>query len=193
MPKKRFSAEQIVVVLRQIEVLMSQGKAAPVACREAGISQQTTRRMPQRRDLLQPKGSHRRHRAMAQALQHDPAALIAELPASCTANFVARNTPSGSEPLDAVASVPLVQNIRQVIGLIQSPRPDPPKTEFSKTRREILGETRHRSGVWPRPRLRHARYSRGIAAFPMAFRPIRQRPRNFFKLPKVQTHLRYSR
>ena len=26
MPKKRFSAEQIVVVLRQIEVLMSQGK-----------------------------------------------------------------------------------------------------------------------------------------------------------------------
>ena len=41
MPKKRFSAEQIVVVLRQIEVLMSQGKAAPVGCREAGISQQS--------------------------------------------------------------------------------------------------------------------------------------------------------
>lgn len=41
MPKKRFSAEQIVVILRQIEVLISQGKAAPVACREAGISQQS--------------------------------------------------------------------------------------------------------------------------------------------------------
>ena len=41
MPKKRFRAEQIVVVLRQIEVLMSQGKGAPVACREAGISQQS--------------------------------------------------------------------------------------------------------------------------------------------------------
>jgi putative transposase len=41
MPKKRFSAEQIVTVLRQIEVLMSQGMAAPVACREAGISQQS--------------------------------------------------------------------------------------------------------------------------------------------------------
>jgi putative transposase len=39
--EKRFSAEQIVVLLRQIEVLMSQGKAAPVACREAGISQQS--------------------------------------------------------------------------------------------------------------------------------------------------------
>ena len=41
MPKKKFNAEQIVVLLRQIEVLMLQGKAAPVACREAGISQQS--------------------------------------------------------------------------------------------------------------------------------------------------------
>ena len=41
MPKKRFSAEQIVVVLRQIEVLLSQGKSPLVACREAGISQQS--------------------------------------------------------------------------------------------------------------------------------------------------------
>ena len=43
MPRKRFSAEQIVVLLRQIEVSMSQGKAAPVACREDGISQQKLR------------------------------------------------------------------------------------------------------------------------------------------------------
>jgi putative transposase len=41
MPKKRFSAEQIVTLLRQIEVLMAQGKAAPEACREAGKSQQS--------------------------------------------------------------------------------------------------------------------------------------------------------
>ena len=40
MPKKRFSAEQIVTLLRQIEVLMAQGKSAPEACRDAGISQQ---------------------------------------------------------------------------------------------------------------------------------------------------------
>jgi hypothetical protein len=40
MPKMRFSAEQIVVLLRQIEVLMSQGKTPAVACREAGISRQ---------------------------------------------------------------------------------------------------------------------------------------------------------
>jgi len=31
MPKKRFSAEQIVTLLRQIEVSMAQGKSAPEA------------------------------------------------------------------------------------------------------------------------------------------------------------------
>ena len=36
MPKKRFSAEQIVTLLRQIEVSMAQGKPTPVACRDAG-------------------------------------------------------------------------------------------------------------------------------------------------------------
>src|SRR5580704_5073464 len=40
MPKKRFSPEQIVTVLRQIEVTMGQGKSAQLACREAGISEQ---------------------------------------------------------------------------------------------------------------------------------------------------------
>lgn len=38
MPKKRFGAEQIVTLLRQIEVLMAQGKSAPDACRDAAIS-----------------------------------------------------------------------------------------------------------------------------------------------------------
>jgi putative transposase len=41
MPKERFEAEQIVTLLRQIEVLMAQGKSAPVACRNAGISLQS--------------------------------------------------------------------------------------------------------------------------------------------------------
>ena len=38
MPKKRFGAEQIVTLLRQIEVSMAQGKSAPEDCRDAGIS-----------------------------------------------------------------------------------------------------------------------------------------------------------
>jgi hypothetical protein len=41
MPKKRFSAEQIVTLLRQIEVSMAQGKPTPVACREAAMSLQS--------------------------------------------------------------------------------------------------------------------------------------------------------
>ena len=41
MPKKTFTPEQIVGKLRQIEVLVSQGKTVPVACREAGIVDQT--------------------------------------------------------------------------------------------------------------------------------------------------------
>jgi transposase-like protein len=41
MPKKRFSAEQIVALLRQIEVATAQGKSISIACREAGISDQS--------------------------------------------------------------------------------------------------------------------------------------------------------
>ena len=41
MQNKRFSAEQILILLRQIQVLISQGKGAPIACRESRISQQS--------------------------------------------------------------------------------------------------------------------------------------------------------
>jgi len=41
MPKKAFTPEQIVAKLRQIEVLMSQGKTIALACKEAGITEQT--------------------------------------------------------------------------------------------------------------------------------------------------------
>jgi hypothetical protein len=40
MLKKRFGTEQIVTLLRQIKVLMAQGKSTPEACPDAGISQQ---------------------------------------------------------------------------------------------------------------------------------------------------------
>ena len=38
MPKKRATPEQIVLLLRQIEVSTSQGKSIAIVCREAGIS-----------------------------------------------------------------------------------------------------------------------------------------------------------
>ena len=41
MPKKTFTPEQIVAKLRQIEVLLSQGKTVPLACKEGGITDQT--------------------------------------------------------------------------------------------------------------------------------------------------------
>lgn len=41
MPKKTFTPEQIVAKLRQVEVLLSQGKTVPLACKEAGIVEQT--------------------------------------------------------------------------------------------------------------------------------------------------------
>ena len=41
MPKKRPTPEQIVLLLRQIEVATSQGKSIAIACREAGISDQS--------------------------------------------------------------------------------------------------------------------------------------------------------
>ena len=41
MPMQRYKPEQIVTVLRQIEVAMANGKSPPQACKEAGIHTQT--------------------------------------------------------------------------------------------------------------------------------------------------------
>lgn len=40
MARKRLAAEQIVMKLRQIEVLQGQGKTIAVACKEAGTTEQ---------------------------------------------------------------------------------------------------------------------------------------------------------
>jgi transposase-like protein len=41
MARRGYTPEQIIGKLRQIEVLISQGKAAALACKEAGISEQS--------------------------------------------------------------------------------------------------------------------------------------------------------
>jgi len=38
---KKHTAEQIIAILRQVEIGISNGKTAPQACREAGIVEQT--------------------------------------------------------------------------------------------------------------------------------------------------------
>jgi putative transposase len=44
MPTKRYKAEQIVTLLRQIEVEIANGKTTPQACKEAQITVQTYHR-----------------------------------------------------------------------------------------------------------------------------------------------------
>ena len=41
MPKKRFTPEQIIAKLRQIEVQLAQGKSIALACKDAAISEQS--------------------------------------------------------------------------------------------------------------------------------------------------------
>ena len=41
MPEKRFTAERIITMLREAEVLLSTGKTAAEVCRELNISEQT--------------------------------------------------------------------------------------------------------------------------------------------------------
>ena len=41
MPKKYYKAEEIINILRQVEVLVSQGQTAQMAVRNIGISEQT--------------------------------------------------------------------------------------------------------------------------------------------------------
>jgi transposase-like protein len=41
MPKKRYSIEQILTKLREVEVQQSKGSKVPEACRKIGVSEQT--------------------------------------------------------------------------------------------------------------------------------------------------------
>jgi putative transposase len=41
MARKRYSPEQIITHLRQMEILISQGKTAGEACRQLGVTEQT--------------------------------------------------------------------------------------------------------------------------------------------------------
>lgn len=41
MPKKRFSPEQIIAKLRQIEVQLAQGRSIALACKDVAISEQS--------------------------------------------------------------------------------------------------------------------------------------------------------
>ena len=67
MPKKTFTPEQIVAKLRQIEVLLSQGKTVPLACKEAGIVDQTYYRWRKEFGGLQLEQAKPRHSSASRA------------------------------------------------------------------------------------------------------------------------------
>ena len=86
MVRQRFTPEQIIAKLREVDVLVGRGSTAVEACRHIGIAEQTlyrwrkqygglkvdqARRMKaaQRRDLLQPRRGPLRHRVVARSLQ----------------------------------------------------------------------------------------------------------------------------
>lgn len=41
MPRKRFTSEQIISKLREVEVGLAKGKAVPLACKQIGVTEQT--------------------------------------------------------------------------------------------------------------------------------------------------------
>ena len=58
---------------------------------------------------------------MAQSIQHDPAALILKLSAASTPDIHSPIASPGSQLHDAIVSIPLVQNIRQVMTMMAVP------------------------------------------------------------------------
>ena len=84
MPKKRFSSEQIIAKLRQIEVQLAQGKSIALACKDAAISEQSSGTKSEAGDLLQPEKGSGDHWRLARSLQPRAAPLISGLSAACT-------------------------------------------------------------------------------------------------------------
>jgi putative transposase len=68
---RKLSPEQIVVMLRQIEVLVGQGKSLALACKEAGISEQGRDRV-----LARPLQSYPTHTRPHSSLGYRPPAPV---------------------------------------------------------------------------------------------------------------------
>lgn len=84
MGRKRHTAEEIVAKLRQVDVLISQGRKVAEAIRSIEVTEVTySGRTPQRGGVLHAQRGGRRDRAMAEALQQHPTTLLAGLPPAC--------------------------------------------------------------------------------------------------------------
>ena len=92
---KRFSPEQIIATLRQIEVQLAQGKGLALACKEAGIAEQG------------------RDRGLARSLQSYPPPLSPRLPPTRARHPRFRSPPTHTKHHAVVSHNP-VQNPGQV-------------------------------------------------------------------------------
>src|SRR5215203_3497392 len=77
MSRKRHKPEEIVAQLRQVDVLVSQGRPLADAIRSIGVTEVSTGRTPGRRDLLHTEGGADRDRELETSLQLSPAACLA--------------------------------------------------------------------------------------------------------------------
>ena len=64
MSKKRYSAEQIIQLLREVEIHTSEGKTIFQASRQIGVIGQTQGQVAQWRHLYQPEGDQNTDREM---------------------------------------------------------------------------------------------------------------------------------
>ena len=98
MPRgRKVSPEQIVVMLRQIEVQLAQGMSLALACKDAGLAEQT------------------RDRSLARPLQSGAAPLLAGPSASRACHPAGHCTAATHTSRHAVVSQNPVQNPGQVI------------------------------------------------------------------------------
>src|SRR3954451_4631147 len=112
MPRgRKASPEQIVVMLRQIEVQLAQGKSLAQACKEAGIAEQS------------------RDRHVARPLQSGSAALLLGLPATRACHPRLRQPPTHVTDHAGVSLNP-VQNPGQV-SMTQPNTPEANKSRFA--------------------------------------------------------------
>jgi putative transposase len=77
MGTKRHKPEEIVAKLRQVDVLVSQGRSVADAIRSIGVTEVSTGRAAQRRDRLPIEGGADRDRELETSLQLSPAACLA--------------------------------------------------------------------------------------------------------------------
>ena len=68
MAKKRYSAEQIIQLLREVEIHTSEGKTISQASRQIGVTEQTQGRVVQWRNLYQPVGGPNTDREMEKGI-----------------------------------------------------------------------------------------------------------------------------